>query len=321
MGKKTRGLEIATECLEQIAGARQVIDRVAELLKQLATKFVDLVNSAIADFCSLPLKERKARDCRLFALRCMSQVCDNALRAVDCVSDLMWYLSPEGMQIVSDQVKEGNFGPLHYHLTQTMKHVLRTEDSYQEFSTSCDEASRNTFKYAQSCYNDAQAVLRKQKKIETTGIMGSLLQVVTGVGITAATIVAGVFTAGVGAVVGLGSTGLSVAVTASVTASIANEYRKTAKMLLSFAEKFDTLCKASFQFQVLLSDVKRHSDNVTEVLMTTSQSLDFALPTEIISIELDRLADRGKELSSSISSCKSNLTAKRDEIANEISKE
>lgn len=321
MDKKTRGLEIATECLEQIEGARQVIDRVAELSKQLSTKCVDLVDSATADLCSLPLKERKARDGRLFTLRCMSQVCDNALRAVDRASDLMWYLSPKRMQIVSDQVKEGNFGPLHYHLTQMKKHVLRTEDSYQEFSTSCDEASRNTFKYAQSCYNDAQAVLRKQKKIETSGLMRSLLGVVTGVGITAATIVAGVFTAGVGAVVGLGSTGIGVAVTASVTSSMANEYRKTAKMLQSLAEKFDTLCKASLQFRVLLSDVKRQSDNVREVLTTTSQNLDSALPTEMISIELDRLADRGKELSSSISSCKSNLTAKRDEIANEMWKE
>jgi hypothetical protein len=320
MGKKTRGLEIATECLEQIAGARQVIDRVAELLKQLATKFVDLVNSAIADFCSLPLKERKARDCRLFALRCMSQVCDNALRAVDCVSDLMWYLSPEGMQIVSDQVKEGNFGPLHYHLTQTMKHVLRTEDSYQEFSTSCDEASRNTFKYAQSCYNDAQAVFRKQKEIETGGIMGSLLQVVTGVGITAATIVAGVFTAGVGAVVGLGSTGLSVAVTASVTASIANEYRKTAKMLLSFAEKFDTLCIASYQFQESLLDLKRLCDGVGRELTAIRTDLDYDLSGEAISTALDLLTVKAKELPSTINSCRSSLAAKREELAKEMLK-
>jgi hypothetical protein len=309
--------EIAKAAGLDVQGTRTFIAEVRDLLFTIT----ELVKSVTAELCTLSFKEAKARDNLLSALKSMTQVCQNGHDFADCASDVAWYLSPERIARVSDQVRARNFRPLHDLLAQVNERLSHTEESYQQFSTSCEEAGTSISESAHSCREAAKSASTQKRKVQVGGGTGSALGLLAGVGLTAASIVAGIFTAGVGAVVGLGSTGLSVAVTASVTASIANEYRKTAKMLLSFAEKFDTLCKASFQFQVLLSDVKRHSDNVTEVLMTTSQSLDFALPTEIISIELDRLADRGKELSSSISSCKSNLTAKRDEIANEISKE
>jgi uncharacterized phage infection (PIP) family protein YhgE len=296
---------------------------IAEVRDLLSTT-TELVNSANAELCTLSSKEAKACDNLLSALKSMTQVCQNGHDVVDCASVVVWYLSPERIARVSDQVRARNFRPLHDLLTQVNERLSHTEESYQQFSTSCEEAGTSISESAHSCREAAKSASTQKRKVQVGGGTGSALGLLAGVGLTAASIVAGIFTAGVSAVVvlsvGAGVAGAAGAVGAGVTAKLAKEYETAATVLGNLAEKFDTLCIASYQFQESLLDLKRLCDGVGRELTAIRTDLDYDLSGEAISTALDLLTVKAKELPSTINSCRSSLAAKREELAKEMLK-
>ena len=111
---------------------------------------------------------------------------------------------------VKEQSISSDNGPLKEYIEQLMTHFCRIEGSYVKFTKSCNEAEKSCAEGIKKCQKAMSKA--KGKKIATRAVGGT---VAAGAGV-AFSVVAGLFTFGVGTAVGLAITG---AVTAGVGAA------------------------------------------------------------------------------------------------------
>ena len=145
----------------------------------------------------------------------------------------------------------------------------------------------------------------------------------TAAGITGS-IVAGIFTFGIGTAVGLAVTGAAVAGTATVgavttgttiaaTVLIAKNYSDAAKTFRRIESRFNNLERATNHFTDSLHTLKRGVDNFERDLETLVQQTN----KELIIICIEHLQQRGTELHQSLYSCRNdvmNMKKKMDNI-------
>ena len=229
----TQCVEAGSELLDAIntftSKAVRMIDDAVE--KVDAIKHTEINVGSKVHFCSEDLKAA-AKYSHVF---------------VDKVDDLYWYCSrPEELaRIKKDCLTKPNpdLTSLKALVSQLQRSLVQAEQGRQDFESACSSASKSSAEAAEESRH--QAIRAQSKKRATRAVGGAVATtaLVAGVGggVTAS-VIAGVFTLGIGTIVGLSLTaaGLATGVgTAVATGVIAKDFADTEKGFEELQSVFD----------------------------------------------------------------------------------
>lgn len=213
MSTKTRSTE---NVLQSITNSPFIV-QIPEQLLELGKKIDVLVDDVYAGFCTLDDSRISATSLARHSIRVnLGTATRNAFYFVNKIDEFMCYAQDsERMAKVTADVRQGNLGELDLLLRQLSDCLEQAMEYYAIFKESCNQAKKECETGAEICaFMSRETRLRKKKTQIKGGVLaGSGLSgaVAVAAGGTVASVVAGIFTAGIGTVVGL-------AVTAGVTA-------------------------------------------------------------------------------------------------------
>ena len=166
----------------------------------------------------------------------------------------------EQRQRVSNALHFGNLQPLKEYLDQLQSCAATAELFYLEYKEACQNANRACLTAAEHCKHKAREANTKKKTTQAVGGTASAGAIAGGVATGAAigtgiglSLLAGVFTMGVGTAIGLGITGATAAIggtaigtrAAIATHVIASDFEKTRQQFLKLGANFDEMLKIS----------------------------------------------------------------------------
>ena len=197
----------------------------------------------------------------------------NAFYFVNKIDEFMWYAQDsERMAKVTADLRQGNLEGLDLLLRQLSDCLEQAMHYYAIFKESCDEARKECVTGAEMCASKLRETRQNKKKAQIKGgvVAGVGLgsAVAVGVGGTVASILAGIFTAGIGTIVGLsvtagvtavtlGSVGTTAAIT---TAVVANNYDDLLKEFQQLGRAFSIAADSAEQLIEIVSDFKYSVD-------------------------------------------------------------
>ena len=213
--------------------ANDLLDDIAELKKQGCDKLHD-VKEAVSD---------------------VKELVHKAYTFIDNVDDIFQYWS----KMDSNKTKDGDTSSVNAFIDNFRELLSKCEQLYKEFKEAAKETQKSTSRAATEC--DKLAAEAKGKKTTAQVVGGTAsagMIVATAAGVTGS-IVAGIFTFGIGTAVGLAVTGAAVAGTATVgavatgttiaaTVVIAKNYSDAAKTFRRIESRFNNLERATNHF-------------------------------------------------------------------------
>ena len=149
--------------------------------------------------------------------RAVKEACASAKNYAEHLSKFFYIgKEDEKRDYILDQLRKGNPTPLETFYNDICKHLMDAQDKYSTFESDCREASKTSGKAADACKEEGKRLNRNKKIGSVVGGTVATAGVGTGIVLSA---VAGIFTFGVGTVVGLATTA-AVATTAGVATGI-----------------------------------------------------------------------------------------------------
>ena len=274
----TKAVEKIRKGIDEMTGAVDSVikfeTKVTELLDQVSQK-VDRLRYSKANHTVVLRK----------IYRDLSSTDATAQLYTKVVEDVCWHGTRKKR---IKQIKEGlksdkkNLDPLNDYIDQITRCLSRTSEFYECFDKCCKDLIKAASKEARKCSEDAISAKKWKKGTKVAGGIASATAIGTGV---AASIVAGVFTFGIGTVIGLGVTAVG-ATTAGVggavaTVKAAKSYQELEDLLLEMEKYFvqveDNASKAKkllenvntaeiMHIRVLLSDVVNSKEHHMTIL-------------------------------------------------------
>ena len=289
------------------------------LLKEVGTIVCNIANGLLDDITKLKKQGcDKLHDVKE-AVRDVKELIHKAYTFIDNVDDIFQYWS----KMDSNKLKDGDTSLVNAFIDDFRKLLSKCEQLYQELEEAAKETRKSSSRAATEC--DKLAAEAKTKKTTAQVVGGTAsagLIAMTAAGVTGS-IVAGIFTFGIGTAVGLAVTGAAVAGTATagaiatgttiITVVIAKNYSDAAKTFRGIGYRLNDLERATNGFIDGLHTLKRGVDNferALEILMRQKNK-------ELIIICIERLQQKGTELHQSLYSCRNdvkNTKKKMDDI-------
>ena len=263
-------------------------------IKGLVENMTSTVDNAISIYAFLKKEEtRNIEECTA-AVKQVCEAVEYACNVVRYVDDLTHYGGGQAMQEAEDGLKKkrSNFKPLDDILGLLERTLEKVSKSYETFKSVSEMAGATCAAAAMKCNEKARDEARRRTTVQAVGgtVAGMAMVAGIGTGVTLSAI-AGVFTFGIGTVVGLsltaagaGVTGLAVGTgTAVATHYIASSYGDTEKLFSMISESFGNLQKYSIAFHQncvgikngidhtkgLMDDLKSHRENDCSIAMIT----------------------------------------------------
>ena len=233
-----------------------------------------------------------------FAIKGVSEATELAYRFIDSIDDLIYYFQrPEfRTQVDKFNTDNPNLEPLKSTLIQTKNAISKARELSSQFKEKCNRVEEQCTKAAGVCSTKAREA--KLKKHATRAIGGTaagaavVAGTATGIGLS---IVAGVFTFGIGTVVGLGFTaagagvaGIGLGATSVVTSCyISSRFEDAQKNFQQIAGSFNNLAGYLFGLdeqvlqietglvhtERLVVDLEHYTHNYTEMSMAQAAFL------------------------------------------------
>ena len=286
MASKTAMPQISLQDVEKkICELTQCVKAGSELLDAINTitfKAVRMIDDAVEKVDAIKHTEAKVGSKVHFCSEDLKAAAKYSLVFVNKVDDLYWYCSrPEELaRIKKDCLTKPNpdLTSLKALVAQLQRSLVQAEQARHDFESACSSTSKSSAEAAEECRH--QAIRAQSKKRATRAVGGTVatMAILAGVGggITASAI-AGAFTFGIGAIVGLTLTacavgaaaaGLATGVgTAIVTGVIAKDLADTEKGFKEIQSVFDRLIHAA-------SSIKGAVDSVHIILLRTSTLIE-----------------------------------------------
>ena len=266
----------STENVLQSVTNSPFIVQIPEQLLELGKKIDVLVDDVYAGFCALDDSRISATSLARHSIRVnLGTATRNAFYFVNKIDEFMWYAQDsERMAKVTADVRQGNFGELDLLLRQLSDCLEQAMEYYAIFKESCNQAKRECETGAEICASKSRETRLRKKKTQIKGgvLAGAGLSGAAAVaaGGTVASVVAGIFTAGIGTVVGL-------AVTAGVTAVTLGGVGTTAAIAtVVVANSCDDLLKKFQQLGRAFGMAADSADQLIETVSDFKYSVDTA---------------------------------------------
>ena len=286
------------ECIqvveESVCALTKCVDAGSELLdatRKFATQTVSMVDDAIEKVDAIKhAKVAEASKIRGIVddLQTATKYASTFVKKID---DLYLHCSREEDLVEMKEAlmnSEPDFGFLEDLVRQLERTLREAEEFLNEFTKVRDKASKDSSSAAEVCKHQAIRARSRRRATQAVGGTASAVVMATGIGGgVAASIVAGMFTFGIGTIVGLSITaaaatvgGLGIGGTAAaVTAWAANDYHKAEKGFTEIQITFDSMAdiassvKAAvdrvhgqfLHFESLVGDVKDHKENAKKI--------------------------------------------------------
>ena len=168
----------------------------------------------------------------------IKSVADSAEVFVDSVDDLYYYCMTTNFSEIKEDSAKGKMEPLLNFIVLMDKYLQQIGIKYQSFRTDCRTAMRECGAAAERCCR-LQAEANTKKNVSR--VIGGTATTATIVGGTIASVVAGVFTLGIGTAIGLPITAAAATTVGTVTHLVAEDYAKMEDVFRSYSTKFSSL--------------------------------------------------------------------------------
>ena len=181
-------------------------------------------------------------------------VADSAVLFVDSVDDLFYYCKETDFQEIKRAAAEDNLIPLEKFVALMDWYLKQIGLKYESFLTDCKTSIRECNAAAEKCcILQAEAKTRKNASRLVGGVTTSALIV----GGTAVSIIAGIFTFGIGTAIGLPITAAVSATAGVATHFIAEDFAKAEDVFRSYSSKFSSLTSLALQIKDNAAEVHR----------------------------------------------------------------
>lgn len=298
-------------------------------VKKLVNNLMPTVDDTIKIYAFLKQEEtRNVEECTL-AVKQVLEAVEHASNVVRYVDDLTHYGGGEAMKVAKEKLVKKNpkFAPLDEILGQLEKTLSNVSQSYKTFKSASEAASTTCTAAASICYE--RAIEEAKKKTVTQAVGGTLAGVGiaagvgTGVGLS---IVAGVFTFGIGTVVGLGLTAAGAAVagvtvgtaTAVATHLIASSYEESKTLFTKVSDSFGDLFKHSIAFHQCCVNIKNGIDHTRSLIEDLKGQRENNTSIALINDTFNRLYEVFQGSHKEIGILKEELNKKKEQLKKQM---
>jgi len=248
----------------------------------------------------------------------LKNVGEQAIQFFYCISDLYYYTEKEDFASIKTAFGNGDAQPLNSFVFRMQKKLNNICEAHQILSDACDAAKRECEEAAVAC---AECEAKESTRKNFTKAAGGFLTAGVVAGGIGASVAAGVFTMGIGTVVGVAATAATASATAAASAStvgvacyVASKFSKAEIKLRGFRDKFLSLKSQIFEIDRLAKraqgQVKSYAHNLNSLEYVDKHSYKSVCDT------LDRLREIAKEVRPKAKELMNNAQACTERVSN-----
>ena len=246
-----------------MAMEKEVIDiltsKAPEAAKQCAefAKYVERnIDSVLKNLARLDVKLSKNVSGVELAKDSINAAIKAAYEFVNCIDDFFHYGKSSDFVSIKNCIKIGDNSKLQNFICKMDECLKNATVTYTTFTDKCNEASKKCTEIAESCATFKATARNKKNKTRVVGGVSTAVMLSGGI---ASSVVAGVFTFGIGAIVGLSLTafglGASGVGTAVITAITAYNFGKAEDSFKSMALTFRELAQYGIDLRSHFEDM------------------------------------------------------------------
>jgi hypothetical protein len=302
--------DFVNDCSKVVDSTRRFSECAARFVDEGIAKLDSLKHSAVK-------KDREVKT----AFEDVRSVVKQAYTFVDKVDDMFYYgqdTEKEKIALQNDDTK-----PLLDLLDLLKTCMAKAEEEYTIFEEVSKEASQSCADAAEHCKHEAEEAKSKKRLTQAIGgtIAAGTMAAGVGTGVVLS-VVAGVFTFGIGTVVGLGLTAAGAAVagpaigagTAVVTHCIASDYEQAQTSFGYFASTFDDLWRVTQNIKKEVDLVRSQVICLKDSIEATEYSMEKKHAKESLLRVLDLLQKKFTEYYGQTSVCRDALKEKSENL-------
>ena len=282
--------------------AHEIVQTVAEITKDISPFLVsfgkEILSTVDATVQALQIDDcvKEISECK-FAIKRVSEATELAYQFIDSIDDLTYYFQTREFRNQVNEISNNNpnFLPLKSTLTRNKNAMSKARELSSLFKEKCHRVEEECTKAAGVCSTKAREAKLKKHAARAAGVGGTAAgaaAVGTGIGLS---IIAGVFTFGIGTVVGLGVAAATAGVAGvgigatSVAASCyySSKMEESQRKFEHIAGSFNDLARHCFRMdedvlkietvlvriERLVDDLEYYTDNYTEKSMAKAAFL------------------------------------------------
>ena len=291
------------------------VDDFADFAHALLSKLQEFTEETVAAIHNAQAKVEEAKvDCGEYGkafVRDLAETAQKTHNYVDAVDDLYWHgRDRDRIRRVKEGVTNGDFGELKDFIRQLENDIAKCEEKYQEAREAYIKIETSSDRAAGYC--DKRRKKNRKKKNATravggTAAAGSLAAGVAATGVTISAI-AGAFTLGAGAIVGLGITAGATAV-AGVTAGvithlIASDFAELQKEFEGLRDSFNSVNASASRVLEQACCVRSHLETISRSIDNVERVWNTHEMRSSINTELDHLCEKFGEYYVKSSECR-----------------
>ena len=243
---------------DEFDNAGPFISSIAELaMVNLISQIVASIDDLLSQLTNSKIKKKGEIQ---YAVKAIKDAIQKAYQYIDSVDDLMWWLSQSKLLVSAFNGLNSNnpdLKPWQELLDKVHETSNKVGENYKELEEACSEASKICSDASDACIQESKNAAAKSTTTKVVGgtVVAGAMAAGIGGGV-AASVVTGVFTFGIGTIVGLGITaaastvaGLGIGATTAATHVIAKEFEKASKAFRQLCQKFDDLLDITHKLQ------------------------------------------------------------------------
>ena len=287
------------------------------------------LNTVLEKYDSIIYSEIKGQTSTKLVCENLKYACEKFYQFVDAVDDIYYYgKNEEIMKKIREGIQVNNFSELAALIEQLQFYITNAQQAFETAMKACKNVQMDSMQAADDCKMKAQtAKTRKRTTRAIGGTLASSALVVGTAGGVAASVVAGVFTFGIGAIVGLsitaavatvGGAGIATA-TGALTHHIASQFDRSEIAFREMSDALNPVCNKTsnmiselHNLETVLKSISRNTKN-TECAHKT-----HSVTTLSISAAVSRLYYHFQMSYDESSQCRSEMTSLRDRMMESI---
>ena len=275
---------VIKDVIDALVEVSKKLSEIISSLKHIALSITDVVSTSVKSIETLKVTQRhlkyqakKASEELWRVVSLASNYCESVVVFLRCGQN-------EGVETrVMEDVRRGNYKSLQSLIQQLRRNLGHALKNYEEFEEMCKTAREVFIQRIKECEEKKTEATIKKTVTQVAGVVGA--GVGTGVALS---VVAGVFTLGIGTIVGLGITavgtaigGAAVGATATVAHATASDFAKSAVILMDFCNSLESMdntaaemSKCLFEMDISLMNLSKCVDDVEDNMKTCNDFLN-----------------------------------------------
>jgi len=241
----------------------------------------------------------------------VKRAANSAYVFVDSVDDIYYYgQKTDEIKRIQSKLRNGNSVPLESYISEMEERFANVGRKYQQFIEHCQKAQNSARRTADECRELQNSANLKKN---ATRAVGGTATAGIAVGGTIASIVAGVFTLGIGTAIGIPLTVAATGVSAAATHFIAEEFADAERKFRSTSERFERLSSRAFSLHDAVNNLYvtvEHCESNYSVFKRRYTQSDI---NSLIRL-LNDMLDLCKEMYSESSKYREKVKMLRDEV-------